>query len=388
MGLWPARAAKRVSDVQASALDASETFPGTTNVYQITTGQPVEVGAVHASKVSRELAASVPAVLRGVTMLATTMAALPIERFDAAGASVDLGWMDQPEAGRARFATFNDLGQDLIYDGRAYLRVWERVNGEPKRGGCEYLKLSRVGNIIGADGRPTITVDGTLVDRANVIGFTGWNEGILTHGARIIRTAVALEAAARRYADTPLPAVTLVNKSGVQLDDEEIDKLVVDYKRGRNQEGVGYVNDAVDVIPTSFDSAQLQLVEARQFVSTQLANLIGLPAHAIAGASAANGSSLTYSNTTQENRALIDYGLKPLLVAIESRLSLSDVNGAAWTTQVTPRGTTARFNLDALTRGDALQRAQVYNILVPLGILSPEQAAALEDLAPTPGVNR
>jgi hypothetical protein len=372
MGLWPRRAVAALEAVHAApVVTAAETFPGSSNVYQITTGMPVEVAGIWDATVSRDLAASVPAVLRGVTLLTTTAATLPIERQDGS----DPGWVAQPEAGRTAFATWTDIGRDLIYDGRGYLRVWERDAQQlPALGGTEYLSLTRCGDQVGPDGRPTLTVDGKIVDRRDVIGFEGWHDGILKHGARLIKTALALEAAARRYADSPMPAVTLVSKSGVPLDTEEIDALIRDYKASRNQEGVGYVNDMVDVVPTGFDAAQLQLIEGRQYLGTQIANLIGLPASAIAGAAAQSGGSLTYANVNQENRSLIDYGLKCLLAAIESRLSLPDVNG---------RNAPRRFNLDALLRGDALQRAQVYQILVPLGVLTAEQAATMEDLAPT-----
>jgi hypothetical protein len=384
MGLWPLRASTALAHVQAApAVTASEGFASSSNVYQMTTGLPVEVAGIFDGPVPRALALSVPGILRGVTLKATTIAGLPLERVDAAGQRVDLGWLEQPEAGRPRFATISDTITDLELDGRAYWRVLSRDStGAPRFGGCEYLSLDRVGDIRLSDGTHTITVDGKPVDPSAVIGFDGWHDGIRRHGARIIRTALALEAAARRYADTPMPAQVLVNESGYELSDEEIDTLIRDYKGARNQEGVGYVNAGVKPQSIGFDAAQLQLVEARQFTNTQLANLLGLPAQYIAGAAASSGGTVTYANITQDSRALIDYGMKAPIGCLESRLSMSDVTGSAWTNQVTPRGTRVRVSLDGLLRGNPLERAELYQILVPLGILTVDEARAMEDLTP------
>jgi HK97 family phage portal protein len=370
----------------AASLDNPEVFPDATNlakVYQLTTltgGFEVEGSAE--LPVSRDLALSVPAVHRGVSLLSTTVAGLPLSRVDAQGRRVDLGWLDQPEPGRSRYATFSDLATDLLLDGVGYLWVRDRHStGAPKRGACEYVAIPRI-SVTHVDGTVQVRVDGRPVDRSDIIAFPGWHKGIRVHGARIIRTAIALEAAARRYADTPMPAQILVNNSGYELTDTEIDDLIAAYKKSRNSEAVGYVNAGVTAQSVGFDAAQLQLVEARAFTNSQLANLLGVPSHLIAGASSMSGSNLTYQNVTQENRAFVDYGLKPLIRAIESRLSMSDAAGIAWDNQVTPRGTQVRFDLDALLRGNPLERAQLYQILIPLGVLTVDEARDMEDLAP------
>lgn len=370
-------------DAVAPVVTAAQGFPSTGNVYQITTGMPVAVEGIATTPVSRALALSVPAVARGVDLLATTVAGLPIERIDAAGQRTDLGWIEQPEAGRSRYSTFLDVATDLIFDSKSYMRVVNRgADRAPLRGGVEYLDLERVASFkVGT--KTVLTVDGIEVDPVDIIGFEGWNPGIRFHGARIIRTALALEAAARRYADNPSPTERLRNTSTYELSDDEIDALILQYKTSRNAEGVSYTNAGVEVDVVGWDAAQLQLVEARQFTAAMIANLVGVPSHLIAGAAAASGASITYANVSQENRAFIDYGLKPLARSIEARLSLSDPATSAWTNQVTPLGTVVRFNFDALLRGNPLERAQLYQILIPLGVLTVEEARAMEDMTPT-----
>jgi phage portal protein BeeE len=80
---------------------------------------------------------------------------------------------------------------------------------------------------------------------------------------------------------------------------------------------------------------------------------------------------MTYSNTQSERRGLIDFSLRPILTAIEQRLSMQDF---------VPSTTEVRFDLDDFLRGNALERAQVYQILNAIGAMSVEQIQEEEDL--------
>ena len=59
------------------------------------------------------------------------------------------------------------------------------------------------------------------------------------------------------------------------------------------------------------------------------------------------------------------------MTCLEQRLSMPDF---------TPYGTEIRFSVDDFLRGDALQRAQVYEILNRIGAMSVEQIQEEEDL--------
>jgi phage portal protein BeeE len=115
------------------------------------------------------------------------------------------------------------------------------------------------------------------------------------------------------------------------------------------------------------DPAKLQLNEARQYVALELARACNLPAYFVS----AEATSMTYSNAISERRSLIDFSMKPILTAIEQRLSMPDFISS--TTEI-------RFSLDEFLRSDALQRAQVYEILNRIGAMSVEQIREEEDL--------
>ncbi|NBP97548.1 MAG: hypothetical protein EBU25_06995, partial [Burkholderiaceae bacterium] len=75
-------------------------------------------------------------------------------------------------------------------------------------------------------------------------------------------------------------------------------------------------------------------------------------------------------------RSLVDFSLRPILKAIEERLSLPDF---------VPNPVMTRFALDDFLRGNALERAQVYEILNRIGAMSVEQIQREEDLIPNEG---
>jgi len=373
VALWPLRASERVEDLRASFTDrAPEPLAG---VWP--SGWP-EPSAGWEAPVSRSEALSVPAVARAVDLMTTTVAALPIEHLviDAttgtrARAPLS-GFMEQPEPDRARYVTLVNTARDLILDGVAYWIVRDRyADGFPRS--VRYADPADVSIYRDDFGDATrFTYRGHPIDLRDVIAFAGWHDGIRNHGARIIRTALALELAAKRYADVPLPSLIVRNTSNYELSPTEVTELLDNVKRARQSSAIGYVNAGAALDTMGWSSEQLQLVEARVFTNAQIANLCGIPAHFIA-ASNTGGSSLTYANASQEARTLIDYGMKPLLAAIESRIAMNNV---------TPRGHVYRFELDAMLRGNPMERSQLYHSLIPLGVLTVEEAREWEDLTP------
>jgi hypothetical protein len=81
-----------------------------------------------------------------------------------------------------------------------------------------------------------------------------------------------------------------------------------------------FLNADVELQALGIDPAKLQLNEARQYVALELARACNLPAYFVS----AEASSMTYSNSVSERRSLIDFSMKPILTAIEQRLSMPD----------------------------------------------------------------
>ena len=326
---------------------------------------------------TREQAIQVPAVKRARDIICSTIASLPVSVYDRfTGAYVEAPRViHQPDPSVPGSLIYALTASDLFFYGNAYWQVTEAYSATD--GGrvraATYIPYDRVTPQYNADATRVIgyNVDSKPVPLAglgSLVVFYGLNDGLLYTAGKTIRAALALEQAAESYAREPLPMMVL-KSNGTNLTSERVQKLLEAWSNARaNKKSTAFLNADVSLEAMGFDPKNLQLNEARQYIALELSRACGIPAHFLG----AEVSSMTYSNTLQERRALVDFSMRPILTAIEQRLSMSDFIPA--TTQ------RARFDLDDFLRGSPLERAQVYEILNRIGAMSVEQIQQEEDL--------
>jgi HK97 family phage portal protein len=330
-----------------------------------------------ATNTTRQLAMSVPSVARARNIICGTIGSLPLTTFNRiTGAYVDPNRViNQPDPRVAGFVIYNWLAEDIWLYGVGYgqvlemysitdgsrIRAWTRVS--PDR--VTVNTNSNTTEITGysVDGRP---VPNSGV--GSIIRFDGPDEGLLHRAGKTIAAAVYLENAAVNYAKEPAPSMVL-KSNGTNLTAERVSSLLSAWKTARQSRSTAFLNADVDLKEFGFDPKSLQLAEARQYVALELARACGIPAYFLS----AETTSMTYSNAVSERRSLVDFSLRPILKAIEERLSLPDF---------VPNPVMVRFALDDFLRGNALERAQVYEILNRIGAMSVEQIQREEDLIP------
>lgn len=325
--------------------------------------------------VFRADALSVPAVARARNLIASTIAGLPLFNYAADGTEIDrLPWMIQPELDTPRMTTFSYTIDSLFFYGRAYWQVIEEYqeDGRPRR--FEWIDPTRVGFRFNIEGTKIVEYDimGKVTPRTGIgrlVVFTGTDEGLLARAGRTIKTAVELERASLTYAETPSPSMVLKN-TGVDLPKDQVENLLARWKEGRTNRATAYLNASLEFQAVGFSPKEMALVEAREYMVAEIARATGIPAWYLG---ADTGSSMTYSNLNSSRRDLIDFSLQPYVHAIEQRLSMQDV---------LPRGQHVAFSFTDFLRSSPIERAQLYQALVPLGIISPEEARQLEEYAP------
>jgi hypothetical protein len=191
-------------------------------------------------------------------------------------------------------------------------------------------------------------------------------------GARAIRTAMALERAAKHYAEEPLPTIILKNNTGADLPADKVTGILDAWKTARQGRTTAYVNAALDVDHTGFTAVDLQLTEGRQQAVLEIARVTGVP-HGLLAASP-QGATLTYRNIEGENQQALQ-AMQGYLVAIESRLSGDDV---------CPRGQSVRFDLTELMRPATGDLVTMIQTLYPLGLLTPDECRSLLGFSASP----
>ena len=324
---------------------------------------------------TREQYMAIPSGARSRNIICSTVGSLPLEQYNHfTNEHIRPNRVImQPDPRVAGSAIYAWLAEDILLYGVGYgiildayaatdasrIRAWTRV--APNR---VFASLNSNSTEI-----EYYTVDGKRVPPfglGSLIVFNGLDEGILNRAGRTIKAAAALEQAAEMYAKEPMPQMVL-KSNGTNLTPERITKLLESWKASRSTRSTAFLNADVELQALGFDPAKLQLNEARQYLALEISRLSGIPASFIS----AETTSMTYSTTAMERKALIDFSLRPILTAIEQRLSQADF---------CPNGIETRFDIDDFLRGSALERAQVYEILNRIGAMSIEQIQEEEDL--------
>jgi len=324
---------------------------------------------------SREQFMAIPSGARARGIICSTVGSLPLEQYNHfTNEHVRPNRVImQPDPRVAGSAIYAWLAEDLLLYGVGYGMVMDAYAATDASRIRAWTRIAPNRVFASLNGNSTeieyYTVDGKQVPPfgiGSLIVFNGLDEGILNRAGRTIKAAAALEQAAEMYAREPMPQMVL-KSNGTNLTPERITKLLESWKISRSTRSTAFLNADVELQTLGFDPKSLQMNEARQYLALEIARASGIPASFIS----AETTSMTYTNTVAERKGLIDFSLRPILTAIEQRLSASDF---------CPNGIETRFDIDDFLRGSALERAQVYEILNRIGAMSIQQIQEEEDL--------
>ena len=327
--------------------------------------------------ITRDEAMTVPAVARARNIVAGTLASLPLELYNNRDEELPkLRWMKQPDPNSAYGTMMAWTIDDLIFNGSSYWQIIEVFKEDGRPSAFRYINFSRVTPEYNDNSTmvESYRVDNTRVPNSglgSLITFQALDEGVLKRGAATIKTAIALEQAAKRSAEEPVPNGVLKN-TGMDLPEDQVMNLLARFKAARNTRATAYMTSNLEYQPMQFDNTQLQLVESRKAMQTMIAQMMNVPAYLL---DAETGGSLTYNNAEGQKRYLVDFSLRNIITVLENRLSMDDI---------TIMGQHVRFDLDDFLRGNPTERAAFYRDVVPLGILTVDEARAMEDLSPAP----
>lgn len=327
--------------------------------------------------ITRDEAMTVPAVARARNIVAGTLASLPLELYNSRDEELAKPrWMRQPDPNSAYGTMMAWTIDDLIFNGSAYWQIIEVYKEDGRPSAFRYINSTRVTPEYNDNSTlvESYRVDNTRVPNnglGSLITFQALDEGVLKRGASTIKTAIALEQAAKRSADEPVPNGVLKN-TGMDLPEDQVMNLLARFKAARNTRATAYMTSNLEYQPMQFDNTQLQLVESRKAMQTMIAQMMNVPAYLL---DAETGGSLTYNNAEGQKRYLVDFSLRNIITVLENRLSMDDI---------TITGQHVRFDLDDFLRGNPTERAAFYRDVVPLGILTVDEAREMEDLSPAP----
>ena len=327
--------------------------------------------------ISRSDAMSVPSVARAASLIKGIVASTPLEVYrDSTGEEIDNApaWVKQPSPAQPRSVTLAWTVDSLIFYGQAFWQVTSvsELDGRPLS--FEWVPNSRVtfNTDLYTEFVTQYYVNGNPVPMSGLGSLVTFqslgDEGVLVRGARTIRAAVDLEKATAIAVATPMPTGVIKN-TGADLSEAEALGILNAFEKSRKNRSTAYMTSTLDYNVTQFSPKDMTYTESAQFMSTQIARMMNVPAWYL---SAEMNNSMTYANVLDERKQFVDLSLRPYYSAIEDRLSLDDI---------TPRGNIVRFAIDdTFLRSDAMERLNVIEKMLSLGLISVEQAMEMEDL--------
>lgn len=308
---------------------------------------------------TREEAMSVPTVARGRNIICSSIASIGLEVIDrSTGMEIEDGTprvIRTPDPRVPGSATYVWTCEDLLFYGYAYWQITELFSDTYRVRSVQRVSPARV--TIQTNALATeieyYMVDGSPVPNSGIgslVVFNGNDEGLLNRAGKTIRTGAELERAAAMYAREPVPSMVL-KSNGTALPADRIAKLLDAWGVSRRNRSTAFLNADVSMEAVGFDPEKLQLNQARSYVSTELARALGIPAYYV---DAETGSSMTYSNASNQRQSLLDFSLLPMMTSISERLSMPDF---------VPQSQRVEYDLSDYLRGSDLERANIYKTL-------------------------
>ena len=325
--------------------------------------------------IGRDVACQVPTVKRCRDLIASVIASLDLELYNKTTGE-ELGkprWLEQPDIRQPRSVTIAWTVDSLIFYNLAYWRITERYadDGRPSR--FEWVANNRVTYTTNKFGTEIdqYFIDGYEVSMTDIVTFQGLNAGgVLQTGARTIQASLDLEKAAAVSASTPMPTGYLKN-TGADLPESQISGLLAAWKSARMNRSTAYLTSTLSYETTGFSPKDMTYNESLQFLATQVSRLMGVPAWMT---SSDMNNSMTYQNILDSRKEFLAYTLQPYISAIENRLSMDDI---------TNNRNVVRFAVDdTFLRADAMERLNVIEKMLNLGLIDINQAKEMEDLTP------
>lgn len=336
--------------------------------------------------VSPDRAIGLASVYRAVSIIGTSVAQLPVgvwrnnEELDLASTSI----VNRPNLDISRSAFFEQSAVSMAVSGNAYWLLEGKTgpNGSPKN----LVVLNPHDTfIVYEDGKKFYVEAGKKypdwkIKHLFLNRLPGYDKGIGPIQAAQNELRGMLDT--RNYSDNwfregGVPSGVLSNKAERMSPTEAKNaKEQFDANQAERGRGVVALSGDWNYQPTYLSPKDALFIEMRQFDTTQVARIYGIPAtYMLAGV---EGNSMTYTNLEMVDTQFVRYTLMKYLKEIEEALS-----------DLLVRGQEARFKIDVLLRADTKTRYESYATATGnKPWLTDDEVRAIEGRLPLTGTQR
>jgi HK97 family phage portal protein len=353
--------------------------------------------------VNEKSAFGMPAVYRSVSLIAGTVASLPLHAYRDGDDDTRTRVKPTPRLIRdphPDLTQFEWMELSLVHAlswGNTYYRKLRDEGGTLRE--LWPIEPSRVRVGRASDGRKVYAVDakdlsgrpwapGTSVEDERVRPFTdeeilhipgmGYDGMVGMSPIAVARQGIGLAMAAEKFGAKLFGSGNLM--AGVLSTEQKLDQGQADALKARwkaqhsgldNAHDISVLGAGTKFQPISFPPEDVQFIESRKFQIAEIARMFGVPPHMLMDT---EKSTSWGTGIEQQSIGFVVYTLRPWLARFEHRLS-----------RLLPNPQYAKFTVEGLLRGDSAQRAAFYTSMWNIGAYSTNDIRRLEDQPPVPG---
>ena len=292
---------------------------------------------------ARNRAMSVATISRARDLMASVIACMPLKMYNEMWNGDEMEqvniaprtWLRQPDPS----VTYNFLMawtfDDLFFYGRAFWYITARTqDGYP----TAFTRLP-AGSVTTQDQAgpvwfaPSNEVyfQGNMIDPKDLVQFLSPIQGIVYMSEQTVATALKLEAARYRNAESSIPAGVLKQTGGEPLSATELADLASAFNAARATNQTAALNEFLSYTETTATPDKMLLIDAANYQALECARLTNVPPYLVG----VSTGSYSYQSSEQARADLYIFGVKAYADCIAATLSQNNV---------LPRGSYVKFD--------------------------------------------
>lgn len=333
-------------------------------------------------EVSHRGALAFPAVLYCVSLIADSVASLPLDTFISGKTHKAVNnprWLETPNPFMTRFDFWHRVMTSLLMDGNAFIYTQRDETGsvtalyplDPRAVAIEPLNNGQEVRFV---------VNGERFDRSVILwipAFTiaGHARGIspLENARQAVGLGLTAEEFGARFFGQGTAMTGIIQHPGNPTRDQALmlrDMFRKQHSGLNNSHSLGILTGGASWQNITITPEQSQFLDTRRFQKTEVALIYRVPPNQVDP----TVSSSWGSGVEEQNRWFIDQTLSPWLIRIEQAIS----------TYLLPGNRYIKFNLDARLRAKTVERYQSYATGIQYGFINADRIAQLENWDPLP----
>jgi phage portal protein BeeE len=296
---------------------------------------------------ARNRAMSVATISRARDLMASVIGSLPLrmynERWNDSEKEMEKeylaprSWLRQPDPSVTYDFLMAWTFDDLFHFGRAFWVVTSRTqDGFPasftRIPAGSVTTTDQAGPVWYAPSKEVYFL-GNMINPADLVQFLSPIQGIIYMSEQTVATALKLEAARYRNAESSIPAGVLKQTGGEPLSASELADLASAFNAARATNQTAALNEFLSYTETTATPDKMLLIDAANYQALECARLTNVPPYLVGVSTGA----YSYQSSEQARADLYIFGVQAYASCIASTLSQNNV---------LPRGTYVEFDTE------------------------------------------